>query len=145
MVGIFADIRCDAGQANQHGAVVEIVFGDVVNVGSGCQQFGTIIKVNTNHKRTRLSRAMRRHARQQFSANLECGRPVRSALLHAGQRQAIRTMSKLSVLLGMGGAIIRKKSPKQLQFGVLRFGFRSDLRFKCRLPSRSPKCRTLDP
>src|SRR5271167_266281 len=33
------DIGCDAGQANQHGVVVEIVVGYVVNIGSGCEQF----------------------------------------------------------------------------------------------------------
>src|SRR5437660_4370960 len=67
------DIRRDAGQANQHGAVVEIVIGHVVNIGSRCKQFGAVGETDANGKRTRLSRTMSRHARQQFSANLESG------------------------------------------------------------------------
>src|SRR5215469_2863383 len=82
------DIVCDAGQANQHGAVSEIVVSHVVNVGSGCQQFGAVIEADADHKRTWLSRTMRRHACQQFPANLERGCSVCRALLHAGQRQA---------------------------------------------------------
>jgi len=39
-------------------------------------------------KRTRLSRTMSRQARQEFSVNLQCGWPVRRALLDTGQRQA---------------------------------------------------------
>jgi hypothetical protein len=65
------DIWCDAGQANQHGAVVEIVVGHVVNIGSRCKQFGAVVEVNANRKRTRLSRAMRRYTCQKFSMNLE--------------------------------------------------------------------------
>ena len=42
------DIGCDAGEANQHGAVVEIVVGHVVNIGSGCEQFGAVIEADTN-------------------------------------------------------------------------------------------------
>ena len=38
------DIGCDAGQANQHGAVVEIVVGHVINVWSGCEQFGAVVE-----------------------------------------------------------------------------------------------------
>src|ERR1700691_4990016 len=64
------EIWCDAGQANQHGAVAEIVVSHVVNVGSGCQQFGAVVEADANHKRTRLSRTMRRHACQQLSAHL---------------------------------------------------------------------------
>jgi hypothetical protein len=82
------DAGCDAGQANQHGAVVEIVVGHVVNVGVGCEQFGAVVKADANHKRTRLSRAILRHARQEFPSNLERGRAVCRAFLHAGQRQA---------------------------------------------------------
>src|SRR5208282_144385 len=67
------DIGCDAGHANQHGAVVEIVVGHVVNIWSRCKQFGTVVEVNPNRKRTRISRTMSRHARQQFSTNLERG------------------------------------------------------------------------
>jgi len=29
------DVGCDAGQANQHGSVAEIVVGHVVNIGNG--------------------------------------------------------------------------------------------------------------
>ena len=57
------DIGRDAGQANQHGAVVEIVVSHVVNIGSGCEQFGAVVEAHANHKGTRLSRTMSRHAR----------------------------------------------------------------------------------
>src|ERR1700722_12522846 len=40
------DIGSDAGQANQHGSVAEIVVGHVVNVGGGCEQFGAVAEVN---------------------------------------------------------------------------------------------------
>src|SRR4029077_9969653 len=80
------DNGCDAGQANQHGCVVQIVVGHLVNVGSGCEQFGAVVEADANHKRTGLSRTMSRQARQEFSVNLQCGRPVCRTLLHAGQR-----------------------------------------------------------
>jgi hypothetical protein len=67
------NIGCDAGQANQYGCVVEIVIGQVIKIGSGCEQFGAGVEVNANRKLTRLSRTMRRHARHEFSANLERG------------------------------------------------------------------------
>jgi hypothetical protein len=44
------EIGSDATQANQHGRIVEIVVGHVVNVGSGCQQFGAVVEVNANRK-----------------------------------------------------------------------------------------------
>jgi hypothetical protein len=67
------DIGCDAGQANQHGAVAEIVLGHVVDVRVCCEQFSAVVEVNANHKRTRLSRTTSRHTCQKFSANLERG------------------------------------------------------------------------
>jgi len=67
------DIGCDAGQSNQHGAVVEIVAGNVVDVRVGYEQFGAVVEADANHKRIRLSRTMSRHACQEFSANLERG------------------------------------------------------------------------
>jgi hypothetical protein len=48
------DIGCDTGQPNQHGVVVEIVVGHVVNVGSRCEQFGAVIEADANCKRVRL-------------------------------------------------------------------------------------------
>jgi hypothetical protein len=66
-------IGCDAGQANQHVVVVEIVVGHVVNIWSVCEQLGAVVEVNPNRKRTRLGRAMSRHACQEFSVNLERG------------------------------------------------------------------------
>ena len=36
------DIGCDAGQANQHGSVAEIVVGHVANIGSGGEKFGNM-------------------------------------------------------------------------------------------------------
>src|SRR5438132_7942287 len=53
------DNWCDVGQANQHGCVVQIVVGHVVNARSGCEQFGAVVEADANHKRTRLSRTMR--------------------------------------------------------------------------------------
>src|ERR1700691_1037079 len=50
------NIGCDAGHANQQRAVVEIVVGHVVNIGSGCEQSGAVIEANADHKRTRFSR-----------------------------------------------------------------------------------------
>jgi hypothetical protein len=44
------DIGCDAGQANQHGAVADIVVGRIVNVGSRCEQFGAVIEADAHHK-----------------------------------------------------------------------------------------------
>src|SRR5208282_572928 len=44
------DIRSDAGQANQHGGVVEIVVGHVVNIRVCCEQFRAVVEVNANHK-----------------------------------------------------------------------------------------------
>jgi len=44
------DIRGDAGQAKQHGGVVEIVVGHVVNVQVCGEQFGAVVEVNANHK-----------------------------------------------------------------------------------------------
>src|ERR1019366_2198273 len=44
------DIGCDAGQANQPGAVAEIVVGHVVNIGSGCEQFGAVVETDANGK-----------------------------------------------------------------------------------------------
>jgi hypothetical protein len=38
--------------------------------GSGGEQSGAVVEAYANYKRTRLSRTMGRHARQQFSANL---------------------------------------------------------------------------
>jgi hypothetical protein len=67
------DIGRDAGQANQHGVVVEIVVGHVVNIGSRCKQFCAIVEADTNREGTRLSRTMSRHTCQEFSANLERG------------------------------------------------------------------------
>jgi hypothetical protein len=58
------DIGCDAEQANQHGAVTEMVIGHIVNIRSYCQQFGSVVEADTNQKRTRLSRTMCGHARQ---------------------------------------------------------------------------------
>src|SRR5208282_5591819 len=45
------DIGGDTGQANQHGTVIEIVVGHVVNIGRGCEQFGAVVEVNANHQR----------------------------------------------------------------------------------------------
>ncbi|SRR6266567_1419381 len=67
------DIWCDTRETNQYGTVAEIVVGHVVNVGSGCEQFGAVVEADANHKRTRLSRTMSGHACQKFSANLERG------------------------------------------------------------------------
>src|ERR1035441_10457678 len=93
------DIGCDAGQANQHGAVAEIVVGHVVNIGSGCEQFGAVVETDANGKRTRLSRTINGHTCQKFSVNLERGCSVCCALLYAGQSQLIfRTASKSIVL-----------------------------------------------
>ena len=61
------DIGRDAGQANQHGAVVEIVVGNVVDIGSRCEQFGAVVEVNPNRKRTRLSRTINWRTCQKFS------------------------------------------------------------------------------
>jgi hypothetical protein len=44
----------NAGQANQHRIVAEIVVSHVVNIGSGCEQFDAVVEVNPNRKRTRL-------------------------------------------------------------------------------------------
>jgi hypothetical protein len=44
-----------------------------MNVGSGCEQFGAVVKANANHQRTWVSRMVSRHARLQLSANLERG------------------------------------------------------------------------
>ena len=44
------DIGCDPGQANQHGGVVEIVVGHVVDIRVCCEQFGAVIEVNANSK-----------------------------------------------------------------------------------------------
>src|ERR1700722_5029344 len=82
------DIWCDTRETNQYGTVAEIVVGYVVNIGSGCEQFGAVLEAHAKHQRIRLSRAMGRHARHEFSANLERGCPVGCARLHAGQRQA---------------------------------------------------------
>jgi hypothetical protein len=49
------DVGRDAGHPNQHGAVAQIVVGHVVNIGSGCKQFGAVIEADANHKRTRLA------------------------------------------------------------------------------------------
>ena len=67
------DIGRDAGQADQNGGVVEIVVGYVVNIGSRCEELGTVVEVNPNRKRTRLSRTINRHTCQEFSVNLERG------------------------------------------------------------------------
>src|SRR5271166_6348903 len=67
------DIGCDAGQANQHGAVVEIVVGHVVNIGSRCEQFGAVVETDADGKRTRFSRTINRHTCQELSVNLERG------------------------------------------------------------------------
>ena len=69
------DIRCNAGQANQHRGVVQIVVGHVVNVGSGCDQFGAVVETDANGKRTRLSRTMSRQARENFPRTLSAGDP----------------------------------------------------------------------
>jgi hypothetical protein len=47
------NIGRDAGHANQHGGVPDIVVGHVVNIGSRCEQFGAVVEVNANYKRTR--------------------------------------------------------------------------------------------
>jgi hypothetical protein len=39
-----------AGQANQHGCVVQIVVGHVVNIRVCGEQFGAVVEVNANHK-----------------------------------------------------------------------------------------------
>jgi len=44
------DIGCDAGQANQHGGVVEIVVGHVVDIRVCCEQFSAVVEVNANGK-----------------------------------------------------------------------------------------------
>jgi hypothetical protein len=46
------DIGRDAGHANQHGAVVEIVVDYVVTIGSGCEQFGAVAEADAPRKRT---------------------------------------------------------------------------------------------
>jgi hypothetical protein len=44
------DIGCDAGQANQHGAVVKIVVGHLVDIRVYCEQFSAVVEVNANGK-----------------------------------------------------------------------------------------------
>jgi hypothetical protein len=44
------DIRCDTGQANQHRTVANIVISHVVNIGSGCEQFGAVVEADANRK-----------------------------------------------------------------------------------------------
>jgi hypothetical protein len=98
------------------------VAGHVVNIGSGGEQFGTIIKVNTNCKRTRLSRAMRRDARKEFSANLECRRapilcsPRRPA---AFSRSCAPYRSQLC-LLALGACDLSARTSQPLQRFPLR-------------------------
>jgi hypothetical protein len=53
------DIGCDAGQADQHSVVVEIVVGHVVNIRVCGEQFGAVIETDANGKRTRLSKGNR--------------------------------------------------------------------------------------
>jgi hypothetical protein len=44
------NICCDAGQANQHGGVVEIVIGHVVDIRVCCEQLSAVVEVNSNGK-----------------------------------------------------------------------------------------------
>jgi hypothetical protein len=121
------DIRCDTRQANEHGWVAEIVVGHVLNTRVCCEQFGTVVEADANQKRTRFCRAMRKHTRLKFSMNLERGRPVGCALLHAGQRQADLPYCVEVECASWHEPDSRKKiiAEQQLQFGVLCFGFRS--------------------
>jgi len=50
------DIGCEAGQANQHGVVVEIVIGHVVNIGSRCEQFGAVVEADDRRVLPRAQR-----------------------------------------------------------------------------------------
>jgi hypothetical protein len=40
------DTGRDARQANQHGTVIEIVVGHVVNIGRGCEQFSAVVEAD---------------------------------------------------------------------------------------------------
>jgi hypothetical protein len=64
------NIGRSAGQANQYGGVVEIVVGNIIDIGVGCEKFSPVVQADSNHKRTRLSRMMSGRACQQFSPNL---------------------------------------------------------------------------
>ena len=97
------DTGCDAGQANQHGVVVEIVVGHVVNIGSSCEQFGAVVKADANRKRTRLSRTICGHASQEFSRTLRARAPYAVLSSTPGSvKPILRTVSKLTVALAIG-------------------------------------------
>jgi hypothetical protein len=44
------DIWCDKRETNQYGAVAEIVVSHVVNIGSRCEKFGSVVEAHANHK-----------------------------------------------------------------------------------------------
>jgi hypothetical protein len=81
-------IEIHAREANQHGAIADIVVRHVVNIRGRSEQLGAIIEIHADNKRSGFCRAMCGDTGQKFSMDLECRLPVRCALLHAGQRKS---------------------------------------------------------
>jgi hypothetical protein len=79
-------IGIDARQANQHGAIANVVVRHVVHIGV-CSQLSAIIEIHSNGKRVRLGRPISGDTRQEFSMHFERRKPVWCALLRLRVKQ----------------------------------------------------------
>src|SRR5205085_11496917 len=78
----------DARQANQHGAIANVVVRHLVNIGIRSEQLSAIIEIHSNSKRVRLGRPISEDTRQEFSIDFERRKPVCSARFDAGQSKS---------------------------------------------------------
>ena len=95
----------DARQANQHRTIADVVVCYIVNIGIGIKQFGAVIEIHADDERSGFGRAISGDTRQEFSIDLEGGKPYAVLSCTPGSASAIsRTVSKLIVGLGISGA-----------------------------------------
>lgn len=75
----------DAGEANQHCGIADVVVRQIVNIGVAGQQFGAIIEIHADDERIGLRRAIGGETCQELSADLERRGAVGRAFFDAGQ------------------------------------------------------------
>jgi hypothetical protein len=81
-------IGIDTRQANQDGAIANVVVRHVVHIGVRSEQLSAIIEIHSNGKRVRLGRPISGDTRQEFSMDFERRKPVCCALFNSGQSKS---------------------------------------------------------
>ena len=90
-------------QANQNGGIVDVAVRHVVNMGGRRKQFGSVIEIRANDKRSGSAERLADTNAKSFPWTLSAGDPYAALSCTPGNASPIyRAVSKSVVLLGIG-------------------------------------------